>query len=114
MCLIQFTTSFRKKTLWVADKRVELYGIRLDSVDISLTIQWYHQIPSISGLYLFYILYCDNTNQVQRHTQLLYGNISMTQISGIVERHTSAINKSTSPSDFLYGDDLQWKLNGGK
>ena len=38
----------------------------------------------------------------------------MTQIYGTVERHTSASNKITSPSESLQGNDVRWELNGGK
>ena len=29
---------FQKQPLWVSDKRIELYGIRIDAGDIALTI----------------------------------------------------------------------------
>ena len=100
--------------MWVADKRVELDGIRLDAVYVALKIQWCDQIPGISGLDLVYRFYCDNPPQVHSHTQLVHGKISMTQISGTTQRDTSKIYKIMSPSWLLHGHDLQWKLNGGK
>ena len=100
---------FKKQPLWVADKSVELYGIRLDVGDIALTIQWYEHIPGVSGSDLVYRLYCDSPTQVQIHTQLVHVNISMNQISGAVERHTYPRNKSTSPPESLQGNHLQWK-----
>ena len=53
ICLRQIVSNtvydqFQKQPLWLADKRVELYGIRLDSGDISLTIQQYGNINGIS------------------------------------------------------------------
>ena len=38
----------------------------------------------------------------------------MNHITVTAERHTSEINKGLSPSESLHGNDLQWKLNGGK
>ena len=55
--------------------------------------------------------YYDNPTQFQSHTHLDHGNISMTQVYGTAERHASAINKSSSPSDSIHGNDLQRKLN---
>ena len=49
--------------------------------------------------------------QVQRHTHLVHVNISMTQMSGTAESHTSAIYKIPSPAESLHINDLQWKLN---
>ena len=43
----------------------------------------------------------------------MYGKISVAKISGTVERHNSARNKKSSPSDSLYDNELQCKLNGG-
>ena len=84
---------FHGKLLWVADKLVKLDGIRLDAGYISLTIQRYENIPGIYGSDLVYRLYCDNPTQVQIHTKLVYGKISMTQIYEYAERHTSTRNK---------------------
>ena len=81
----------------MADKRVELDGIWIDDAYIYLTIQWYEHITGISVSDTVYRLYSDDFTQVQRHTQLEYGNISMTRISGTAERHTSTINKIPSP-----------------
>ena len=100
--------------MWVADNHVESNGIRLDYLDINKTIHWYEHIPGTYGSYLVYILYCNISPQVQSHTQLLHGKISMTQISGTVERHNNARNKSLSQSESPHGNDLQCKLNGGK
>ena len=100
--------------MWVADKRVELKGISLDSGDTDLTIHLYEQIPETSGSDLVYRLCCDNPSQVQSHTELVQGNISMTEIYVTVERHTFARNKIPPPLELLYGKDLQWKLNCGK
>ena len=83
---------FQKQQLWVADKRVELYDIRLYSGDIVIKIQWYEHITGISESDLVYRFYCDNTPQVQSHAQIVHGNISMTQIYGTTKRHTSARN----------------------
>ena len=88
---------FQKQPLWVADKRVEFDGIRLYSGYIDLIFKWYENIPGISGLYLFYRLYCDINPHFQSHTQLVHGNISTTQIYGIAERHNSARYKIPSP-----------------
>ena len=73
---------FHKKPLWVANKCVELYGIRLYDENISLKIHWYEQILVISGSDMFYRFYCDSPPQVQSHTELVHGKISMTEISG--------------------------------
>ena len=100
--------------MWVADKRVELDGIRLDSGYNYLTIQLYEQIPGIYGSDFVYILYCDNPPQAQSHTQIVHGNISTTQVYGTAERQTSTRNKIPSPSKQLHVNELQWKLNGGK
>ena len=108
-----FCNQFQKQTLWVADKRVELDGIRLDDGDIYLIIQWYENIPGIYESYLVYRLYYDNPPQAQIRTQIVHGKISMAQISGTTEKHTSARYKSTSQSESLYVNDLQCKLNGG-
>ena len=83
--------------MWVAYKRVELYGIRLHAGDIDLTIQWYEKTTGISVSDPIYRLYFDKPPQVQRHTQLVKGKISMAQISRTVERHISVINESPSP-----------------
>ena len=104
---------FQKKK-WVADNRVELDGIRMDAGDIYLTVQGYEKTPGIYWSGMVYILYCDNHPQVQIHTQLVHRNISMAQISWTAERHTSTRNKSPSPSQSQYGNDLQRKLNCGK
>ena len=69
------TTQFQNQPFWVADKRVELDGIKLDAGDISLTFQWHEQIPGISGSYMVYRLFCDNSPQVQSHNQVVHGNI---------------------------------------
>ena len=69
MCIIQFIISFIK-TLLVADKRVELYGISIDDANISLHIQLSEYIPGIYVSDLVYRLYCDNPTQVQSDTQL--------------------------------------------
>ena len=45
-------SQFQKQPLWVADKRVELYDIRLDAGYIALIIQWYGHIPGISVSHL--------------------------------------------------------------
>ena len=45
--LIHFTISFRKVNL-VADKHIELDGIRINARDISKTVQWYDHIHGIS------------------------------------------------------------------
>ena len=37
--------NFQKKKLWLADKRVDLYVIRIDTGDITLEIQCYDHIP---------------------------------------------------------------------
>ena len=105
---------FQKKTFWVSDKRVELGGMRIDAGYIAITIHWYELITGIYGSVLFYVLYCDNSPQVQKHTQIMHGNISMTQVSGTAERQTSARIKVLTPSESLYGNDLQCKVNGGK
>ena len=97
---------FQKKTLWVADKRVELDRISIDDGDIALKIQWYEQITGIYVSYLVYRLYCDNPLQVQIHTKVVHRMISTTQIYRTAERHTFARNKSLSPSDLLYGNEL--------
>ena len=91
----------------VAYKRVELGGIRLCSVDIALTIQWYEHIPGTYVSDMFYRLYCDNTPQVQKHTHLVHGNISMTRISGTADSHTSARNEIMSPPELIHGNDFQ-------
>ena len=76
--------------MWVDGKRVELDGISLDAGDIALIIQLYEQITGISVSDMVYRFYCDNTPQVQSHTQIVHGKISITQIYGTAERHTSA------------------------
>ena len=81
---------FQKQPLWVADKRVGLDCIRIDTGDIDLTIQWYERITGISVSDLVYRFYCDNHPQVQSHTQLVYGKTKMAQISRTTERHTSS------------------------
>ena len=86
-----------RNLFWVSDKRIELGVTRIYAGDIDLKIQWYENIPGISGSYLVYIFYCDNPTQVQSHTQLVHGKMSMTQIYGAVESHTPARNKSLSP-----------------
>ena len=63
---------------------------------------------------MVYRLYYDNPPQVHSHTQIMHGKIAMAQISGTMERHTSKRYKSLSQSESLHGNDLQWKLNGGK
>ena len=73
-------TPFQKQPLYVADKRIELVGISLDAGYIYLTIEWYDHINGISGSYLIYRLYCYHPPQVQSHTNLVHGNISMTNI----------------------------------
>ena len=50
--------------------------------------------------------YYDILTQFQSHTHLDHGNISMNQIYGTAEGHASAINKSSSPSDSIHGNDL--------
>ena len=49
-CIVPNTVynQFQKQPFWVSDKRIELYGIRLDDEYIDITIQWYEQIPVIS------------------------------------------------------------------
>ena len=98
---------FQKQSLWVADKRIELDGIRLDAGYISVTIQWYEQITGISGSDLVFRLYCDNPPQVRIHTKFVHGKISMTKISGTPERHTYERNKNPSPLESLHGNELQ-------
>ena len=71
--------------------------MRLDDGDVALTIQWYDQIPVIYVSDMVYRLHCDNPPQVQIHTHLVHGKISMTQIYGTAERNTSARNKIPSP-----------------
>ena len=113
MCIIQFIISFIK-TLLVADKRVELYGISIDDANISLHIQLSEYIPGIYVSDLVYRLYCDNPTQVHNHTQLVHGKISMTQIYGTADSHTFARNKIPSPSESLHGNDSQCKFNDRK
>ena len=98
---------FQKQPLWVADKRVELDCIRIDTGDIDLTIQWYERITGISVSDLVYRFYCDNHPQVQSHTQLVHGKILTTQIYGTADRYTYARYKSPSPAELLHGNDLQ-------
>ena len=97
---------FHGKLLWVADELVKLDGIRLNAGYIYLTIQRYEKITGIYGSYLVYRLYCDNPLQVQIHTKVVHIMISTTQIYRTAERHTFARNKSLSPSDLLYGNEL--------
>ena len=59
--------NFQKQPLWVADKRVELDGIRLYDGYIVSKIQWYENITGIYISDLVYRLYCDNPPRVQRH-----------------------------------------------
>ena len=80
---------FQKQTFLVADKCVGLDGITIDARYIAITVQWYEQIPGISGSDLVYILHCNNPLQVQSHTKLVHGKISMTHISGNLGRHTT-------------------------
>ena len=63
---------------------------------------------------MVYIIYCDSSLQFQMNTQLVYGEISITNFSGNEEMQTSARNKSPSQLGLLHCNDLQWKLNGGK
>ena len=95
VCIVPNTVydQFHKEPWWVADKRVELYEMRLDDGYIDLKIQWYEQIPGISRSDLVYRLYYENHTQVQSHTQLVHGKISMHQIYGTAKMHTSTINK---------------------
>ena len=71
-CIVPNTIydQFRGGTLWVADKHVELYGIRIDAGNIGLIIHWYEHIPGISGSDMVYRLYFDNPPKVQSHTQI--------------------------------------------
>ena len=80
----------------------------------SLTIEWYEGIPGIPGSDMVYIFFGDNPPQFQIHNQIVHGSILMNQISVTAERHTSAENKSPSPSEVLHGNNLQCKLNGRK
>ena len=100
--------------MWVADKRVWSDVIRLDFGYIDLTIHWYEHIPGISGSDLDHRLCSDNTPQFHIYTHILHGNISMTQIYGTAERHTSAQNKIPPPQDLLHGNELPWKLDDRK
>ena len=97
-CIVPDTGYYQcqKQPLWVADKRVELYGIRIDAGDIALTIQWYDQITGISVSDMVYRLYWENNPHVQIHTQLVHVDISTNQMTGTTERHTSARNKSVT------------------
>ena len=92
---------FQKKSLWLADKRVDLDSIRLYSGDIVRTIQWYEKITGISVLDLVYRLYCDNPPHVHSHTQLVHIKISMTQTFGTAEAHLFQ-KQILSPSDSLH------------
>ena len=38
---------FQKQSIWEADKRIKIDGIRLDRDDIGMTIQWYEQVNGI-------------------------------------------------------------------
>ena len=105
---------FQKQPLWVSDRRVELDVIRLDAGYIAPTIQRYEKIPGIYGSDLVYILYCDNNPQVQRHTNLVHGNISMNQIYGTADRHNSERYKIPSPPESLHGNKLKRKSNARK
>ena len=67
-----FYDQFQGKTLWISDKRVELYGIGLYVEDIDIRIQWYEQISGISGSEMVYILYYDNPLQTQSHTKIVH------------------------------------------
>ena len=82
----------------VDDKRVDLYGIRIDAGYIAQSIQKYERIPEISGSDLVYILYFDNPPQVKSHNQFVHGKISMTQNKLTLDSHTFEINKIPSPS----------------
>ena len=66
--------------MWVADNYTELYCIRLDAADIYIAIQWYDNINGIYGSDMVYRFYCDHPPQVQIHTKLMQGNISMNHI----------------------------------
>ena len=66
------------------------------------------------GSNVFYRFYFDNPTQFQSHTQIVPGKISMTQVSGTVDRYTSAVNKSLSSSESQYFNYLQWQNNGGE
>ena len=92
--------------MWVADKSVYLDSIRLDDGYIDIPIQWYEKITGIYGSDMFYRLYCDSPPQVQIHAQLVHGNISVTQIYGTEERHSSTRNTNPSPLELLHGYDL--------
>ena len=47
---------FKKQSIWEADKRIKIDGIRLDRGDIGMTIQWYEQVTVIPGSDLVYEL----------------------------------------------------------
>ena len=66
---------FQKQPLWLANKRIELYEIRIDAGDIAPTIHHYENIAGISGSGTVYRLYFDNTHQVYIHIQLVHGKI---------------------------------------
>ena len=100
---------FQKKLLWVANNRIEFDGIRVNAEDIALTFHWYEQISGIYGSDIVYIFYCYDPPQVQSHTQIVHGKISVTRIYGTAERHTSERYKSPSPSESLHGNDLYCK-----
>ena len=114
-----FYYQFHKQPVWVADMSVELYGIRLDAEDIYLTSQWYEHIPEIYVSDLFYRLYCDNPPQVQSHTHILHGKISINQIYGTAERQTSAIYKishyhSQYMSMYYSGNEMEESIFSNK
>ena len=59
------TTCDQFNKLCVYDKHIDLYGIRIDTGYIFLTIQAYEHIPRIYGSDLVYKLYFDNPPQVK-------------------------------------------------
>ena len=103
---------FQKQSIWEADKRIKIDGIRLDRGDIGMTIQWYEQVTGIPGSDLVYELECGQPPQVQSHTQLVHGKIAMTQVSGVKEKRRSARHKSKLVAENQ--NSIEWKLNSGK
>ena len=91
----KFYNQFQKLIFWVDYKRVELDGFRLYVGDMDITIKWYEQIPGIYGSDLVYIIYCGSPSQLQSHTQLVHGKISMTP--GTAYSNISSIYKILSP-----------------
>ena len=103
---------FQKQSIWEADKRIKIDGIRLDHGDIGMTIQWYEQVTGIPGSDLVYELECGQPPQVQSHTQLVHGKIAMTQVAGVKKKRRSGRHKIQLVAENK--TNLEWKLNGGK